>query len=168
MIVGQVVDGQGRPRSDLRLVLRGPEGSIERDANPEGHFWYTKLPAGQWELSVEGESIRQGSLVTDGRNTLDLRIVAPLAPHLEVRTVPLGGPRQIVGTLGYEGVPVAIHAPDGSRSEVISGSAAEYSPGGFVVPLSCPGVHRLSFLDQSLELQIGDGGLWVQIFTASG
>ena len=116
---------------------------------------------------MKGEPVRRGVLVTDGRNTLEIPVVVPLVACLEVQTVPLAGPRQLVGTLGYDGVTVTIHALDGSKSEVISGSAAAYNPGGFVVPLSRSGIRRMTFLDQSIELQIGDGGLWVRIITPS-
>lgn len=165
IVLGQVVDGQEQARRGLRLVLRGPEGALTKGTNRDGRFWFTRLPAGEWELKVKGKPVRYGGLVTDGRNTLELQVVVPDAPRLTANTVPLGHPRLLIGTLGYEGVPVTITDPAGNQLTVNSGSAAEYDPGGFVAPLSGAGTYRISFLDQSFDLEIGDGGLWAQFIT---
>jgi hypothetical protein len=167
IILGQVVDGQHQPRSGLRLVLRGPEGEIDKGTNREGRFWFTKLPAGQWDLHVKGKPVRFSDLVTDSRNTLELQVVVPDILPLTANAVPLGFPRQLIGTLGYEGIPVAITDPAGSEFTVLSGSAAEYDPGGFVAPLSGAGTYTFRFLGQSFDLEVADSGLWIRFIAPS-
>lgn len=162
VVLGQVVDVDGQPRGGLRLILNGPEGPINKGTTSDGRFWFSKLPAGQWELKVKGKPIRYGDLITDGRNALQLQVVAHDLPRLAANTVPLGYPPELIGTLGYEGVPLTITDPAGSELTVLSGSAAEYNPGGFVAPLSDPGTYTLRLFEQSFNFEIGDSGLWVR------
>jgi hypothetical protein len=168
MILGRVVDGRGQPRNDLRLVLCGPEGSIKKGTNTDGHFWFTELPAGQWELRVKGRSVSYGNLVTDGRNTLELQVVVPDAQPLAIYTMPLGYPRQLIGTLGYNGVPVTITDAMGGVQKVFSGSAPEFDPGGFVAELPITDTFTVHVLEQSFELEGGDDGLWMRFVPREG
>ena len=162
VVLGQVVDVEGQPRGGLRLILNGPEGPINKGTTSDGRFWFSKLPAGQWELKVKGKSIRYGNLMTDGRNALQLQVVAHDLPRLAANAVPLGYPPELIGTLGYEGVPLTITDPAGSELTVLSGSAAEYNPGGFVAPLSDPGTYTLRLFEQSFNFEIADSGMWVR------
>jgi hypothetical protein len=162
IILGQAVDGQGNPRAGLPLVLQGPTGPIGRRTNEHGQFWISGLPAGEWELVVRGKPVRYNNLITDGRNALELRVVVPDAPPLVASSIPLAYPRELVGTLGYEGVTVTVIDPVGNEFTVLSGSVPEYDPGGFAVPLSGAGIYTVRFLGQSFDLEVGDGGLWVR------
>lgn len=167
VILGQVVDEQGRPQAGLRLLLEGPAGVVERGTTGQGKFWFTALPAGRWTLQVKGKEVRYADLVTDGRNTLQLQVVVAQAPPPRWRasTMPLLSPQQLIGTLGQEGVTVTVTDPAGNEQTVVSGSAPEYNPGGFAIPLSGTGTYTLRFLDQIFPIEVGDGGVWVQ-FTA--
>jgi hypothetical protein len=162
IIVGQVVDGQGRPRGGLRLVLTGKEGSIQKGTASDGRFWLSDLPAGRWELRVKGKPVRYADLDTDGRNALVLQVVVPEAPPLAAYAVPLAHPRYLIGTVGYNGVQVNILDPRGQGQMLLSGSASEFDPGGFAVPVSGSGTYTVRFLEQSFSVEIGDGGLWVR------
>jgi len=162
MILGRVVDGRRQPRGDLRLVLRGPAGPVKKGTTTDGRFFFTKLPAGEWELGVRGRPIRYTKLITDGRNTLNLVVVVPDELSLNTRTMPLGYPRQLVGTLGYEGVEVTITDAEGNEERVVSGSAPEYDPGGFVADLPATDRFTLRILDRNFDFQVGEEGLWVQ------
>jgi hypothetical protein len=109
--------------------------------------------------------------VTDGRNTLELQVVVPDIPRLVMRSIPLAFPKQLTGTLGYQGVRVAIIDSAGSESEVVSGSDPDFDPGGFSVPLPPPGTCTLRILDQSFDLEIGDQGelgVWVRFTEGPG
>lgn len=165
IILGQVKDGQGRPRGGLRLRLTGSEGPITKGTTADGRFWFSRLPAGQWDLTVKGKPVRYPGLVTDGRNTLDLKVVVPDATPRVMLTTPLAYPRQLVGTLGYDGVPVTVVDPGGQEKTVLSGSAPDFDPGGFALPLQRDGVYQVRFLDQSFALEVGSGGLWAQFLT---
>jgi hypothetical protein len=162
IVLGQVVDGQGQPRDGLRLLLHGPQASNDKGTTADGRFWFTELPAGQWELEVVGSPVHYANLLTDGRNTLELRVVVPDTPPLITGTVPVAHPRQLIGSLGLGGLPVTVTDPAGNELTVLSGSAELYGPGGFVVPLSGAGIYTVRYLDQSCDLEIGDSGLWVQ------
>jgi hypothetical protein len=162
IIMGQVVDGRGNPRAGLALVLIGGERPIGRRTNSQGKFWISGLPAGEWELRFRTEPIAYRNLITDGRNTLDLRIDVPDTPPLTASTMPLGYPLELVGTLGYEGIQVTVTDPAGNKYQVRSGSAEEYNPGGFTVPWAGAGLYTLRFLDQSFDVKVGDNGLWVR------
>lgn len=167
VILGQVVDGQGQPRGGLRLVLEGPAGTIQRGTTGDGRFWFTGLPAGRWAVQVLGRPVRYSDLVTDGRNTIQLQVVVAEAPPLRwtVSTTPLLYPRHLVGTLGQEGVAVTLTDPTGNEQMATSGSAPDYNPGGFVLPLSGVGTYTLRVFDQNFPIEVGDGGIWVR-FTA--
>jgi hypothetical protein len=162
IILGQVVDGQGAPLPGVVLVLHGPQGPVGRRTNNKGQFWISKLPAGEWELDVRDKPIRYRNLVTDGRNMLDLRVVVPDVPPLIAETMPLAYPRQLLGTLGYEGIEVTITDPSGNEQTTTSGLADAYNPGGFAVDLADAGIYTVRFLDQSFDLEVGDSGLWVR------
>ena len=168
LLLGRVVDGQGQPRPGSRLVLRGPGGRRTKGTTPDGRFWFTKLPAGEWELLVQGELVRYGELVTDGRNTLELQVVVPDIPPLVARTVPLAYPKQLAGTLGYGGVQVTIVDSAGQEQIVVSGTEVDFDPGGFAVPLPAPGICTLYVLDQSFNVEIGDKGVWVRFSERPG
>jgi hypothetical protein len=165
IILGQVVDGQGKPRGGLRLLLYGLEEPINKGTTGDGRFWFTKLPAGTWELAVKDKPVRYGNLVTDGRNTLEQRVVVPEFENLQVRTMPLGYPNDLVGTLGFEGVPVTIVDPSGNKEILLSGSAPDFNPGGFLAGLHEAGTYTVRVLDHTFELEVGDGGVWVQFIT---
>ncbi len=136
LVLGRVVDGLGKPRPDSRLILRGPAGRLTKATTADGRFWFSKLPAGEWELIVKGESVRYRALTTDGRNTLDLQVVVPDNPLLQIRAIPLAFPNQLAGTLGYRGIQVTIIDSAGTERVVDSGSAPDFDPGGFARPIS--------------------------------
>lgn len=162
IILGRVVDGEGQPRGGLRLILSGAGGSVNKGTTADGRFWFTGLPAGRWSLQVRGRPVVYDDLFTDGRNTLDLRVVAPDSLPVAVRSVPLAHPRQLIGTLGLEGVPVTVVDPAGNEQTLLSGSAPDFNPGGFMASLSKPGVYTIRVLGQSFEVTIGEAGLWVE------
>jgi hypothetical protein len=162
IVLGQVVDGGGQGRGGLRLTLGGTGGSLEKGTTADGRFWFTGLAAGEWELRVKGKPVRYGDLVTDGRNTLDVQVVVPDAPPLLAHTVPLAYPRLLIGTLGYDGVPVSIGGASGDEVTVLSGTAPDYNPGGFAVPLPPGGTCTIEFLGQRFGLAIDDMGMWVR------
>jgi len=164
VIFGQVVDEVGAPRGGLRLVLRGPEGPIERGTTADGRFWFTRLPAGRWDLEVKGKPVRYTELHTDGRNSLQLRVVAPYTSFEAERVVPLAYPASIVGTLGVEGLPVYIVTPSGEERTAVSGSAADFDPTSFSLPAEGPGTYTLRVLDREIEVEVqGAAGAWVQM-----
>ncbi|HFD40328.1 MAG TPA: SpoIID/LytB domain-containing protein [Anaerolineae bacterium] len=164
VIFGQVVDEVGAPRGDLRLILRGPEGPIRRGTTADGRFWFTKLPAGRWELEVRGKPIRYAGLTTDGRNSLEMRVVAPYAALEPEQVVPLAHPPAIIGTLGIEGLPVRVITPQGEERTAVSGSAADFDPTSFQVPAEGPGTYTLHVLDREIKVQVqGAAGAWVRM-----
>ncbi len=167
VILGQVVDEQGRPRGGLRLLLEGPAGVVEKGTTGDGKFWFTALPAGRWALRVKGKAVCYSDLVTDGRNTLQLRVVVAEAPspRWRVSVMPLLHPPLLIGTVGQDGVTMTLTDPAGNEQTVVSGSAPEYNPGGFTLPLSGAGTYTLRLFDQSFPIQVGDGGVWVQFST---
>lgn len=167
IVLGQVVDGQGKPRGGLRLVLSGPEGPINRGTTNDGRFWFSSLPAGNWELRVRGKPVLYPDLHTDGRSIVVLDVVVPDAPPLAALTMPLGHPHELIGTLGYNGVPVTITEPGGRQETLLSGSAPDFDPGGFALPVEASGRYDVRFLDQSFSLSVGLGGLWAR-FVAQG
>jgi hypothetical protein len=162
IIMGQVLDGQRNPVAGVALVLTGPTGPVRRRTNEEGKFWISGLPAGEWELSFREKPLRRGNLITDGRNSLELEFVLSDFPALKACTMPLAYPRQLAGTLGYAGVLVTITDPEGTAHKIRSGSAEEYDPGGFAIPSTGAGPYSIQVFDQSFDLEVGDGGLWVQ------
>jgi hypothetical protein len=165
MILGRVVDAQGKPRGDLRLVLYGPEGPTNKGTTSDGRFYFIGLPAGQWELKVKGKPIRYSNLVTDGRNTVELQIVVADVPPLSVNIMPLAHPNQLIGTLGFDGIEVTITDSTGGEQKLLSGSAPEFNPGGFATALPSTDTFTMQVLDQSFELETSDAGLWLR-FTA--
>jgi len=168
LILGRVVDGQGLPRPDFKLVIHGAAGTFDKGTTRDGRFWFSGLPSGQWDLQVKGKPVRYGSLRTDGRNTVEVQVVVPEIPPLVTRTIPLAHPMQLVGTLGYNGVPVTITDSTGKESTALSGSAPGYNPGGFAIPLPAPGPCSICFLDRRFDLEIGDTGLWVRFVNQAG
>jgi hypothetical protein len=161
LIFGQVVDGHGQPQGGEKLVLDGPTGRFSRGTTNDGRFWFTALPAGQWELTVKDKPVRYGDLFTDGRSSVQVQIVVPEQFALAVNTAPLAGPLQLVGTLGYEGVPLTIVDPMGDELTVLSGSAPRYNPGGFVVPLPTAATYTLHVLGHRFEVEVGETGAWL-------
>jgi len=168
IILGLVVDGQGVPLAGAPLLFSGVEGRFARRTNQEGKFWVSGLPAGNWVMYLRDKKIRYQDLVTDGRNTLELRFVAPDIPPLSASTIPLAYPRQLAGTLGFEGVEVVISDPAGNEQKVFSGSMAEYNPGGFAVAVTQPGDYTVRVLDQTFDLRVAESGLWVQFGPDTG
>jgi hypothetical protein len=165
LLLGQVIDTAGKPRPGHRLVLAGSTGRLQKGTTADGRFWFSHLPADQWELKVKGEPVRYGGLQTDGRNTLQVGVVVPDAPPAGVSTIPLAYPKLLVGTLGYPGVPVTINDPAGTEHTVLSGSAPDFDPGGFSIPLPHPGSCTLRLLDKTFEVEIPETGLWVRFIT---
>ena len=102
---------------------------------------------------------RQGS---EPACSLELRVVVPDAAPDAVWLVPMAYPRQFVGTLGLDGVPVTVVDPAGSQQTVISGSAPDFNPGGFVMSLSEPGTYTVRILGRSFEVEVDEQGVWVQ------
>lgn len=168
LVLGRVVDAGGNPLSGFRLLLKGSSGRQDRGTTNDGRFWFSNLPAGQWELRVKGKPVHYYDLVTDGRNTVELPVVVPELPALAARTVPMAYPRQLLGTLGYAGIQVTIEDSAGETTRVLSGSASGFDPGGFSVPLPPAGTCKVSFLDRSFDLEVGDQGLWVRFMAQSG
>ncbi len=165
IIMGQVRDGRGRPVPALALFLSGPEGTFKRRTNANGKFWISGLPAGTWKLQFRDQPVTYKNLVTDGRNTIVLRrVMIPGSIPLVVSTVPLAYPPQLAGTLGYEGVPVTIVDPEGNQQQVLSGSAREFNPGGFAMPLRREGRYTVHVLDQEFGIDVGgtSRGMWVR------
>ena len=161
MILGRVVDAQGKPRGDLRLVLDGPEGPTKKGTTSDGRFYFIGLPAGQWELRVQGKPIRYSSLVTDGRNTVELQVVADIPP-LSVNIMPLAHPNQLIGTLGFDGIEITITDGAGGEQKLLSGSAPDFDPGGFAAALPGTDTFTVQVLDQSFELETSAAGLWLR------
>jgi hypothetical protein len=168
IILGLVVDGQGKPLGGTPLVLSGVEGRYVRRTNGQGKFWVSGLPAGAWQLDIRDRKLRFQNLVTDGRNTLELRFMAPDLPPLTASTMPLAYPRHLAGTLGFEGVQVVVSDPAGNEQKLFSGSVEEYNPGGFAIAIDQPGAYTVRVLDQAFDLEIADGGLWVQFEPSAG
>ncbi len=168
LVLGRVTDGHNQPRAGMRLVLTGEGGTIEKGTTADGRFWFTGLSSGQWELRVKGKPVRYDKLTTDGRNTLELQVAVPDAPPLLASTMPLVYPVQLAGTLGYEGVPVTIVDAAGKEQTVLSGSAPDFGPGGFVVTLPPSGKCTVRFLDQSFSLDVSSSGLWVRFVPKKG
>jgi hypothetical protein len=162
IILGYVVDGKGRPCTGQRLVLSGPDGSVAKGTTSQGRFWFTELPAGQWELRVKGQPVQHADLFTDGRNALQVNVVVPAGLPMMANAMPLAHPRQLVGTLGFKGVPVTVADPEGNEQTVLSGSAPEYNPGGFAVSVTSPGTYTIRVLGQSYDVQVGEVGTWVR------
>ena len=107
VILGHVVDQNGHPQAGIPLVLTGSEGGMVRRTNELGQFWISGLPAGTWNLQIKNTPIHYRSLVTDGRNAIDLKFVVLDAAMLTASTMPLAYPRQLAGTLGFDGVQVS-------------------------------------------------------------
>jgi hypothetical protein len=168
LVVGRLVDGQGQPLRGLRLVLSSERGRVTKGTTKDGRFWFTHLPAGEWELKVKGKPVHYEDLHTDGRNTLELRVVVPDAATLETYTMPLAHPKMLLGTLGYDGVPVTIIDSGGEKNTVVSGSLADFDPGGFGIPLPPAGACTLRVFGQQFDMEVGDLGLWVQFRPRSG
>jgi len=162
LIVGRVVDSAGRPLGGAILLLSGAAGPFQRSVSSDGRFWFSELPAGQWELAVKGASVRRSDLQTDGRNTVEAQIIIPSLPALQVETMPVAHPKKLIGTLGYGGVPVMIIDSTGSHTTVESGSAPEFDPGGFAIPLPPAGACTLLVLGQRFTVDIDEAGLWVR------
>jgi hypothetical protein len=162
MILGRVVDAQGMPRGDLRLVLSGPEGPTNKGTTSDGRFYFTALPAGQWELQVKDQPIRYGDLVTDGRNTVELQVVVPGDLPLSVDIMPLAHPNQLIGTLGLDGIKVTITDSMGREQKLLSGSAPDFDPGGFATALPSTDTFTVQVLDHSFELETSAAGLWLR------
>jgi Stage II sporulation protein len=163
IVTGQVTDGLGQPRQGLRLVLSGPAGSLDKGTTSDGHFWFTGLPAGRWELRVKDKPVGYGNLFTDGRSIVEIQVAVPELPPLTLSAAPLPGPRRLVGTLGYDGVPVAVADAQGNEWTLISGSVPGSGRGSFEVPLPTPGTYALRILDRHFDLEVGDEGLQVQL-----
>ncbi len=162
LVLGRVVDAEGKPLSGFRLLLKGQAGRIDKGTTNDGRFWFSNLPAGEWELKVKGKPVRYYELNTDGRNTVELQVVVPEVPPLLVHSMPMAYPQQLLGTLGYSGVQVTIEDSAGKITRVLSGSTPGFDPGGFSIPLPPPGAYKLSFLDRSYDLNVGDMGLWLR------
>ncbi len=165
LIFGQVTDGQGVGHGGERLVLeRLGEDDLRRKKGTtnDGRFWFSKLPAGRWELSVRGKPVRYGDLFTDGRSSVELRVVVPDEPGLTARVTPGARPRTLSATLGLDGVPVTVTDPGGNERIVLSGSEPEQQPGGFSVPVSAAGTYTLDLLGQQFDVEVGDGGAQVR------
>jgi hypothetical protein len=162
VILGELVDEEGNPRAGVALVLKGPTGRIARRTNDEGQFWISSLPAGEWELEVRDRPVRYKGIRTDGRNTLDLRVGVPDTSPEALRTMPLGHPRQLIGTLGCNDVQVVMTNAAGQETVLLGGSAPDFGPGGFAIPLPEAGTYTIHVLGQRFDLEVGDTGVWLQ------
>jgi Stage II sporulation protein len=163
LIFGQVVDGSGQPKGGERLKLEGPGGPLSKGTTSDGRFWFSDLPAGRWVLAVKGRPVQYGDLFTDGRSSVQVQVTVPDELPLSIRTTSMAGLLQLVGTVGYENVPITLVDPAGDELTVISGSAPAYNPGGFMIPLPAAGTYTLHVLGQSFDVEIGSTGIWVQI-----
>jgi hypothetical protein len=162
VILGELVDDQGNPRAGVELVLRGPTGAIARRTNDQGQFWISSLPAGDWELEIKDKPVRYKGIRTDGRNTLDLRVGVPDTTPEALKTMPLGHPRQLIGTLGCDDVQVVMTDAAGKQTVLLGGSAPDFGPGGFAIPLPESGAYTIDVLGQRFDLEVGDTGVWLQ------
>jgi len=162
LIVGRVVDSTGQPHLGATLVLSSQAASFQRAVSNDGRFWFSGLPAGDWDLAVKGARIRRSGLHTDGRNTLETQVIVPGLPPLEAAILPVAYPKALIGTLGYGGVPVTITDSEGSQITVESGLAPEFDPGGFSFPLPPAGPCTVEVLGQRFTIEVGDTGLWVR------
>jgi hypothetical protein len=162
IIVGQVVDGRGIPRPGVGLAVTGQGKRFGRRTNDQGKFWVSGLPAGEWELQVRGEPVRYKGIMTDGRSIVDVRVAVPAVGPLMLKTMPLAYPRQLIGTLGYNDVQVTLTSAEGEETTLLGGSAPDFDPGGFSIPLPQAGTYTLQFLEQRFDLEIGDTALWLQ------
>jgi len=106
--------------------------------------------------------MRSSGIGTDGRNTVATQITVPGLPALEAETVPVAHPRMLIGSLGYGGVPVTITDSRGTQTTVASGSAPEFDPGGFAVPLPPAGPCSLAIPGQRFSIEVGATGIWVR------
>jgi predicted phosphodiesterase len=120
---------------------------LDRPAG-DRRFWISQLPSGRWDPSAKGKPVLYADLRTDGRNIVVLQVVVPEAPPFVARTVPLAHPRQLIGTLGYNGVPVkSIADPRGDEQTLLSGSAPDFDPGGFALRMHAHGTYSVRFLE---------------------
>ncbi len=168
LVLGRVVDGDGKPLSGFRLLLKGSAGRVDKGTTKDGRFWFSNLPSGQWDLRVKGKPVYYRDLTTDGRNTLELQVVVPDAPPLHLHAMPMAYPQQLLGTLGFSGIQVTVEDSEGNTTRVLSGSRPDFDPGGFSLPLPSVGACKLSFLERSYDLQIGERGLWVRFLEQTG
>jgi hypothetical protein len=162
VILGRLVDEQGNPRAGVELVLKGPTGRIARRTNDQGQFWISSLPAGEWELQVLEKAVRYKGIHTDGRNTLDLRVGVPDTMPNALKTTPLGHPPHLIGTLGCNDVQVVMTDATGAETVLLGGSAPDFGPGGFAIPLPKPGTYSLEVLGQRFDLKVGEHGVWLR------
>jgi hypothetical protein len=126
------------------------------------------LPAGEWELEVKDKPVRYKGIRTDGRNTLDLTVGVPDATPEALKTTPLGYPRQLIGTLGCNDVQMVITNDAGEEMVLLGGSAPDFGPGGFAIPLPEAGSYSVHVLGQRFDLEVGDSGVWLRLLPKNG
>jgi hypothetical protein len=111
VIRGQVVDGQGRPRPSLGVELRSGEWHDRTITAGDGRFAFSNLKAGEFSLMVPGTEARREGILTNGSDTVELELVAPLPEpehliHVDPkgqRILGVGGTRFFVWGVNYEG-----------------------------------------------------------------
>ncbi len=74
----------------------------------------------------------------------------------------------LVGNIGAAGKLIIVVRPDGRREQVVSGSKPEYGPGGFEIYANIPGLYRLEFLGQKIELSLPGTQFTEIIFSGLG
>jgi hypothetical protein len=81
----------------------------------------------------------------------------PPVPGWKMSVAYRPGAAILVGSMPRQGIQVTVADPWGNTSQVVSGSKAEYGPGGFEVLAPHEGVYRVSFLDEEFAVQTRSG-----------
>jgi hypothetical protein len=59
-----------------------------------------------------------------------------------------------VGDIGLPNETITVLKPNGTSDRLRSGSKAEYGVGGFEMHANIPGMYRVQFLDQTVEIPL--------------
>lgn len=94
MIVGRVLDSAGAPVRQLSLILRGPTPDAAWPVVPtddEGRFVFRGLPRGAYTIEADGFIAPTLVQLSEGRDALDVKIVAAAVGQILVRVVDASG-----------------------------------------------------------------------------